>query len=137
MKVDTDDIIKGKHDGEQLWICHYQHPNIMTRAARSIEPQLSEVVPYTHPSNPMKHRKESMFLSKSGKNAGKLIKVVATNTSADVDDRTLFVFTSKNEAVDKWNESILYAVGDFDAERERVNHILTENRQRLMARIIE
>ena len=98
MKILTSDVRDGKHDGDIVWICHYNQPDLNKKPLRNVKPTRCIVCSNDEPpKNKTVYYSNSHFktLSKHGAKLSQVISPVDNTGYRCHIGNELFVFDSK------------------------------------------
>lgn len=105
----TKEIQKGKYQGQKVWICHYNQPNLNKKPLRNIKPTECLVCNNSElPKNKTIYYSECHFraLNKRGEPAGRPISPVDNTGYRSYEGSPLETFTTRHECEQRWNEML-------------------------------
>ena len=117
MQIETKKIMEGNCDGQVVWICHYNRPDMQKKALRNVPPTKVIIRSIEElPANKRVYYSESYFspLSKSGKPLSKIISPVDNTGYRSLCGNTLYVFDDEKECVAMWNTQLANHIATLD-----------------------
>jgi len=117
MKIEIEKITKGELDGEIVWVCHYNRPDMQKKALRNVPP--TKVIVKSNdqlPKNKRVYYSESHFSPLNKKNKP-LARIIPPFDNTGFRSRTgtpLCAFDNKEECVAAWNDQLLAHVQVLD-----------------------
>ena len=110
MKIETSEVRNGNHNGEIVYICHFNKPDLNKKALRKVPPTKCVVLPNSELStNKRVYYSESFFspLNKNGEAIkSKIISPVDNTGYRSYCGNELFVFTTEEECNQEWNKQV-------------------------------
>ena len=110
MKIETIEVRNGNHNGETVYICHFNKPDLNKKALRNLQPTKCVVRPTSElPTNKRVYYSKSFFspLNKNGEAIkSKIISPVDTTGYRSYCGNELFVFTTDAECNREWNKQV-------------------------------
>lgn len=110
MQYQTKDLADGKHNGETVWICHYNQPDLDKKALRNVPPTKCLIRSIDDlPPNKTVYYSLSYFapLKASGQPSSKIVGLVDNTGFRGRSGNALFVFDSEEECVKEWNSQLV------------------------------
>ena len=117
MKILTSDVRDGKHDGDIVWICHYNQPDLNKKPLRNVKPTRCIVCSNDElPKNKIVYYSSSHFkpLSKNGAKLNQVISPVDNTGHRYHIGNELFVFDSKDECDEEYRNQVMEVVALID-----------------------
>ena len=117
MQIDTDKIMEGRCNGEIVWICHYNRPDMQKKALRNVPP--TKVIVRSNdelPPNKRVYYSASHF-SPLNKKGGPLAKVISPVDNTGYRSRCcnkLYVFDNEEECIGMWNTQLNHYCLELD-----------------------
>jgi len=99
----------GELDGIEVWVCHYNRPDLQKKALRNTPPTKCLVRPTSElPKNKTVYYSESFYspLGKSGKPTAKIISPVDNTGYRSHCGNMLYTFKNEADCIAEWNSQI-------------------------------
>jgi len=109
MQIDTKEVREGKHDGDVVWVCHYNRPDMNKKALRNIPPTKVLIRPESElPKNKVVYYSESFFspLNRQGNPLAKVISPVDNTGYRSNVGNELFVFDNEKDCDFEWARQV-------------------------------
>lgn len=109
MKIDTHEIMNGSRDGQTVWICHYNRPDMRKKALRNLPPTMVLVRSNLDlPSNKKVYYSQSHFvpIGSSGKPLSRIISPVDNTGYRSRCGNEVHVFDNEEDCNEAWNSQL-------------------------------
>lgn len=117
MKIVTQAVQDGMHNGKTVWICHYNRPDMDKKALRNLPPTKVLIRNNTElPENKKVYYSLSHFspLNKNGEPTSKVISPVDNTGYRSRSGNPLHVFDNEEECINSWNAQLNSHCGVLD-----------------------
>ena len=138
MKIETSDIRNGKHDGDIVWICHYNQPDLNKKPLRNIKPTRCIVCSNEElPKNKTIYYSNSHFkpISKHGAKLSQVISPVDNTGYRCHIGNELFVFDNKDECEEEYRKQVMEVVALIDKRIESAVSDLQNKKSELISMV--
>ena len=105
----TKEVQSGNLNGKEVWICHYNQPDLNKKPLRNIPPTKCLVVCNDElPKNKTVYYSKSHYrpIGKNGKPTSRIISPVDNTGYRSHQGNPLNTFESESECINKWNEEL-------------------------------
>jgi hypothetical protein len=102
-------VMLGELDGFEVWVCHYNRPDLQKKALRNTPPTKCMVRPISElPKNKTVYYSESFYspISKGGKVTAKIISPVDNTGYRSHCGNMLYTFRKESDCIAEWNRQI-------------------------------
>ena len=112
----TKEVQQGKMNGETVWVCHYNQPDLNKKPLRNVPPTKCLVVCNDElPKNKTVYYSKSHFkpIGKNGNATSKVISPVDNTGYRMSEGNPLNTFATEAECISKWNEELDFTHGQL------------------------
>lgn len=125
MEVKTEEIIKGLHNGKEVWICDYRFTDFDKKPIRNVKPTKVLIRPISETNKTIYY--SNTFFSEIKKDkvvASSVIKLYDNTGFRSFPGVALNVFTTEKECLEKYRKQGLTIENEFEKWREdKISHM--------------
>lgn len=140
MKILTSDVRNGKHDGDIVWICHYNQPDLNKKPLRNVKPTMCIVCSNEElPKNKKVYYSNSHFkpISKHGSKLSQVISPVDNTGYRSHIGNELFVFDSESDCKEEYIKQVMEVVKLIDEKISTAVDSLNNEKKKLLLMVEE
>jgi hypothetical protein len=138
MEIETQEIQDGKHEGEIVWVTHYNQPDLNKKALRSVPPTKCIIRSIDETDKRVYYSKMYFApLNAKGETTKRVISPVDNTGYRRRCGNQLFVFTVEEEANIAWNEQVQAVIGELEHLAITASQKLINRANELVAKLKE
>lgn len=109
MRLNVEDLKNGKLDGQKVWVCHYNQPDLDKKPLRNLPPTEVLICPNSDlPENKRIYYSESHMrpVGKNGQTTSKILSPVDNTGWRSNPGNPVYVFDNEAECIQEWNAQL-------------------------------
>lgn len=139
MQIPTKEVRNGDHDGKEVWICHYNQPDLDKKPLRNIPPTKCLIRSIDDlPRSKKVYYSHSYFspISSKGKATSKVISPVDNTGYRARSGNPLFVFENYEECATEWNKQLLNVSERLQERIDSAAKAWTDKQSEVLSRVV-